>query len=382
MKRTFALTAATVAALAIAGCGSSDDEPATTTSTGDQAAETRPAGGSGEAAAEIERLTARPTSIGIDAPLDAPPAAGKQIAYLDCGVPACVALGKSLEAAAEQVGWKVRNIPQGLTPESVKAAWSQVARFTPDGVVATGGFPTQIFAAELAELHAAGGAMVSVADVAAPQPDKGFIAAVAGADRAQAAGRRMADWAVAQTGGKGTIQMIDASGFPSVAMQSEAFSARLKETCPDCTVKTFDAPLSSFGKTLPAQIAQQLRKNPEASALVLGSGDMAVGLPTALADAGISDPPPAITQGQTPEIAQVLKSGGLAAIYGQEVNEVMWRAVDALLRHFGKQSLTPNAAGDVAAEWLVTADNLPTTTEPFPLVEDYQAQYRKLWGLE
>ncbi len=67
---------------------------------------------------------------------------------------------------------------------------------------------------------------------------------------------------------------------------------------------------------------------------------------------------------------------------GQEVNEVMWRAVDALLRHFADQSLEPNAAGDVAAEWIVTADDLPSTTEPFPLVADYAAQYRRLWGLD
>ncbi len=380
MSRTFALAALMAATLAVAGCGSSE-EPAATSADPSAATSAAAAGAPAEVRAEVERLRARPTSIGIDVPLDGPPATGKQIAYLNCGVPACVALGKSLEQAAQQVGWKVKDIPQGLTPESVKAAWGQVARDTPDAVVATGGFPTEIYADELATLQKDGGVLVSVADVAEPQPDTGFIAAVAGAERAQAAGRRMADWAVAEADGRAHVQMINIPGFPIVQMQFDAFSARLKETCPDCTMTTYDAPLSSLGETLPGEIAQQLRKNPDANVLVLGSGDMAVGLPAALASAGISDPPPTITQGQTPEIAQVLASGGLAAIYGQEVNEVMWRAVDALLRHFG------DVAGRVGlqrlvAEWIVTADDLPTTAEPFPLVADYEAQYRALWGLE
>lgn len=382
MKRTFVLAAVTTAAaLAVAGCGSSGDS-STAPAAETPAASTEADGAVTRLRAQIAQLETRPTSIGIDAPIEGPPAKGKDIVYLDCGVPACVELGKSLKEAATQVGWKVKVIPQGLTPESVKAAWGQVARDVPDAVVATGGFPTEIFADELAALHKGGGAMVSVADVAPPQPDKGYIASVAGAGRAELAGRQMADWTVAETDGKAKVQMINVSGFPSVDLQYKAFAERLKQTCPACTMKTYDAPLSSLGRTLPDKVAQQLRRNPDANVLVLGSGDMAVGLPAALSGAGITDPPPAITQGQTPEIAKVLQDGGIKAIYGQEVNEVMWRAVDVLLRHFAGQSLEPNVAGDVAAQWIITADDLPSTSEPFPLVADYQAQFRALWGLE
>ncbi|NLT07576.1 MAG: substrate-binding domain-containing protein [Solirubrobacterales bacterium] len=372
------LGAALAAALVAAGCGSSDDDSAGT-ATATVAADAGPVA---ELQDQIERLEQRPTSIGIDEPIDGGIAHGKEIVYLSCGVPACVELGESLEEATDAVGWKLRTINQGLAPEEVKAAWEQVARMPPDAVVTTGGFPTSIFGAELAELKKAGGVMVSVADVAPPEPEKGYIAAVAGAERSKLAGRQMADWVVAETGGDASVQMINASGFPTVNLQYEEFERRLNDVCPDCTMKTYDAPLTAFGKDLPQRVAQQLRTNPGANALVLGAGDMAIGLPDALAGAGITDPPPAITQGQTPVIAQVLEQGGLAAIYGQEVNEVMWRAVDILGRHFAGQSLEPDVEADVAVQWLLTAENIPSTTEPFPLVEDYAAQYEALWGID
>lgn len=372
--------AAVAASLVAAGCGSdSEDSGTTTAATTAQVAQEGPIA---DIRADVTALEQRPTSIGIDEPIDGPVPQGKEIDYLACGVPACVELGKSLEAAAEAVGWKVDVINQGLTPEEVKAAWEQVARDVPDAVVTTGGFPISIFEQELAALHKAGGVMVSIADVAPPQPDKGYIAAVAGADRAALAGRQLADWVVAETDGAAEVQMINASGFPSVQLQYEAFEERLAEVCPDCATTTYDAPLTSFGKDLPQNIAQQLRSNPKADVLVLGSGDMAIGLPEALAGAGITEPPAAITQGQTPAISQVLADGGLQAIYGQEPEEIMWRSIDVLIRHFAGQSLEPDRKGDVAVQWFITADNVPSTTEPFPLVADYQDQYRALWGVE
>jgi ribose transport system substrate-binding protein len=58
----------------------------------------------------------------------------------------------------------------------------------------------------------------------------------------------------------------------------------------------------------------------------------------------------------------------------------MWRSVDFLLRDFAKQSTAPSTEHNLPV-WLLTKDNVPSTTSSFPLVKDYQAQYKALWGI-
>jgi ribose transport system substrate-binding protein len=382
-SRAAACAVAVLAMGVAAGCGSSDDSDTTSSTAASTTAATTTTAGNAQAAEAkqaMQDITPRPTSIGIDEPIEGGVQPGKTIDYLACGVPACAELGESLKKAAKEVGWKIKVVNQGLSPEEVKAAWEQVVRDKPDAVVTTGGFPLEVYAKELAQFKKEGGVMVSVADVQPAEPDKGYIAAISGAERSKLAGVQMAKWVIAETDGKANVQMINVSGFPSIVMQYEGFKSTLEEMCPDCSMKTYDAPLDSFGKELPGDIAQQLQSNPNANALVLGSGDMAVGLPAALKGAGI-DPPAAITQGQTPAIAQVMKEGGISAIWGQELAEIMWRSVDVLARHFAGQSVEPDIEADTAVQWLLTNENIPSTTEPFPLVEDYQDQYRQLWGL-
>ncbi len=52
--------------------------------------------------------------------------------------------------------------------------------------------------------------------------------------------------------------------------------------------------------------------------------------------------------------------------------------LDALARHWA--GVPVNDAGP--PYWLITKDTVPKdTSKPFPVVEDYQAQWDKLWGV-
>ena len=83
-------------ALALVACGDSDD---TKTGTG---------AGSTAAAAAPDPVTVPPTEINVSTPLDAPPAAGKTLFWLQCELPICEKIGGGVKAAAEAAGWDLQ----------------------------------------------------------------------------------------------------------------------------------------------------------------------------------------------------------------------------------------------------------------------------------
>jgi ribose transport system substrate-binding protein len=57
----------------------------------------------------------------------------------------------------------------------------------------------------------------------------------------------------------------------------------------------------------------------------------------------------------------------------------MWQMVDALARHFAGVSVEPSMLPSPA--WAITSDNVDQLTgDPYVLIEDYEAQYKALWG--
>ena len=108
---------------------------------------------------------------------------------------------------------------------------------------------------------------------------------------------------------------------------------------------------------------------------------MITGLNSALAGAGLSDQVSVMTNDLNPALAEDLKAGGplKAATILENVN-VMWQITDVLVRYFaGVDYLT--TANVPSNGWIVTTDTVSEFVEPYPLVEDYQAEYKALWGL-
>ncbi len=87
-------------ALVLVSCGSSDGDDPTTSS----------AEGSEAAAAAPEPLTEPPTAINVTTPLDAAPAAGKTLFWLQCELPICEKIGGGVEAATEAAGWEFESL--------------------------------------------------------------------------------------------------------------------------------------------------------------------------------------------------------------------------------------------------------------------------------
>ncbi len=108
---------------------------------------------------------------------------------------------------------------------------------------------------------------------------------------------------------------------------------------------------------------------------------MSVGVPAALKSAGVGEDVKFVGINNNPTTAGYLKGGqSIVAehIYGYP--ELMWRAVDFLIRSVNGESTEPSTA-QTYPHWVVTKETIPSTTDEFPTVEDYRAQYERLWGV-
>lgn len=359
-------------ALAAAGCGSDDSS----SDGAGSAADTTTAASSqvADVTKVVEQLKQRPTELPDRTPVAGAPASGKVIDYMQCGVPACTKLGAYLKEAAAVVGWKVNVVNLGLTPEEVKAGFDKAVRDRPDAVVTTGGFDRAIYGAELAKLRSASIPVIAHSEAKPAAPDEGIIAVESGPERHEQIGTAWADWVISDSDGKAKVLFID-SGFPVQGIEKKALEARLSEACSDCSFSSYQAPLSSVNKDLAGRIAQQLQKAPDTTHLIVGFGDMATGLPAALAGAGISGVKIA-TQEQADANIEDMRQGKIDLFHVGAGPESMWNIVDTLIRHFNDEEYPGEAK---LPRWLVTQETLPAGVS-WPSVEDYKAQYEERWG--
>ena len=126
------------AALSIAAvaCGGDDDDaddttaatsadttaatsaPATTGAADTTAgAATSAAPGGGGAGATLEELLERPTEITNTTPFEGEIPTDKEIVWIQCSVPACIALGGPLQEATDALGWSLKIVLHDGTPE-------------------------------------------------------------------------------------------------------------------------------------------------------------------------------------------------------------------------------------------------------------------------
>jgi ABC-type sugar transport system substrate-binding protein len=201
MGRNTWIAAATAVALAcgVVACGD-DDEAASGSSA--SSSESSPSDAQQTAADSLAKLTTNPTDVGVDEPLSKAPEAGKTIAVMNCGTPSCTAWAEAAEEAVAAVGWKSQTFDQGTDPQKIGAAWNQVVRLAPDGVMNIG-IPKAAIANQLAKLEAADIPVVNSA--VGDEPGDGQVAILSGPETALPVGASQADAVVADVGDKAHV---------------------------------------------------------------------------------------------------------------------------------------------------------------------------------
>lgn len=334
------------------------------------------------ASEELAELLERPTSIGVTAPLDGSPPEDKVVYWIQCGVIACVSLGDEIEAAGEALGWEVVRVEAGLSPETVKNAWGEAARAmpAPDAVLSSG-FSREIFEEELQSLAARDIPVINISVV--DPPGDGLTAVIGGADvRNVRVGEIQALFVLAERGQKADTVVVMVPALPTHIPQADAFKAKYEELCPDCPLDFLEVPAESIGTDLPERTVAYLQANPDVTSVVMSFGDMAIGVPSAIRDAGLQNRVTVVTDTPDPTVAQYIADGDVVtAATGYPGPEMSWRGVDIAMRHMLGSDISPSADAELPS-WVLTSENIPDTQNSFPLVEDYADQYLELWGIK
>jgi len=362
--------------VAIAGCGgdSGDSGGSSESSDGGSAKSAFP-----KAAEANEEWEKRPTSIGLTTPIGKPVPTGKTIDFIQCGVPACKTEGEIFEAAASALGWKIKSVNAGSTPEEIKAAYDQAIKDEPDAVLGSG-YPRALFEPEIHQLDEMEIPLIEF--FVNDEAGDGITAVIGGPKSSEIQGQMMADYILAQSDDESmNIGAVITQGFETNIAAAEALKALVASECSGCSVKTLEAPVSSTGNDLPQRISGFFTSNPDIEWASIAYSDMVTGLPTALKGAGVENAK-LTTVHVSPSVAPYMADGEyLQSSVGASYQEVYWRGIDLLARLFSGVSYKEDLDDATFPYWTVTAETLPSSTEEFANVVDFEAQYKKLWGV-
>jgi ribose transport system substrate-binding protein len=356
----------------LSACGDDDDSgssdaPAAESSAIEEAIER------GKASAQ------RPTEIPAKEPNEADIPQDVTVYFLECSIEACTLLGDVMQEATDALGWRLRRVDAGITPETVKGAWELAARDKPDAVMASG-FPHAVYQPELDALAKANIPIINmVLAEGSTQPSEYNLM---GKQDFIRNGEINADWVLAELGDEAKVLYVNTSEFSSVKARADGFKARFEETCPKCSLELVEAQAADIGtNALPTQIVGRLQQDPDINLVVLGVGDMLTGLNSSLRAAGLEEKVKVLVSDMSPDILQAVRNGQVeASVMMEATDATMWQGADMILRHLTDQSVTSHE--EPQDTWVVTAENSDGWEEPYPLVEDYQEQYKSLWGVD
>jgi ABC-type sugar transport system substrate-binding protein len=356
------------AALAAAGCGSdSDDGSAASAGETDVSA----------AQALAQQATTRPTSLELAKPVGKEIPTGKKIAFISCGVEACEIQGDIIKEGAELLGWTAETIGTDGSPEQLQNAFQTALRSGADGVILNA-VTRAVVAKQLEQAEKQGVPFVTLSSV--EKTGDGILANIADTRNSGRIGRLIAAQIVSDSGGDANTLYVNISAFQILKALGDQFESSYKQFCPGCDYGSIDIPATSLGKDAPDRIVSYLRSHPEVNYVVLSvSNALGAGLPAALRAAGLADKVKIIGQSADTQTFQDLEAGNIKAVVPYDYYTVDYLMLDALARHFAGVPVEDQSP----PLWMVTPENMPegATDGLFPVVENYQDQFKQAWGI-
>jgi ABC-type sugar transport system substrate-binding protein len=368
------------------GCGSSDDS----TSSGSETAAETSGGGETESSSgtDLAALEAnvkehiKPQGIGPTVPIGKPIPKDQYAVFINCGAPACVVFEESFNEAAALFGWKVDNISVEPTPEGIQQGFGEAAKRNPDAVV-TSGFAIEQYPQQAKELNEKEIPILSNTgtDPSTFNPAEGVTLQTQEPELVATAAALMADQAIINAGGKGDFIATNLSGYPSVAIQVKGFEEEIEAKCSECSVQRLEIQPTQLGKDAPTIVANELRANPDVTGIYFGYDAIATGLNAALKAANVTAPDTyswAPDEVGVEELRNDEKTG--AVPLGQPENG--WQMVDAMARLATGGNIEDSATWGPYVLWAPEFDNIPASPANPPPNPDFQAEFKKLWGIE
>jgi len=375
------IAAALGVSLVLAACGSDDSggDTATQAAASTAAAEPSQPPGVAEATKIIAPFEAAPSPIPEEEPLEKLPK-GKHFVYVQCNVPECAFVGQYTKEAAEEMGAKMTIIEAGGTAESIGKAFDSAIALKPDAVLENGIDPV-LWKGQLAKLQELG--IPVVAETTPVEAGDDIDWATGTPANWAHVGELMADWVVSKSNGTANTVLFWPPQIAVFKFFAEGFAAEMKAKCPDCKLELVTVPGSEIGTPrLPNRVVSYLQANPDVEYVTMAFGSMAIGLPQALAAAGLSEKVKVISEAGGPINFQYIKGGQQTMDLAQDLAIQAWLGVDAAARLTTGQK--PTLEAPLTPIRFLTKDNLDFDPKggylAFP--DEYKQHFRELWGLQ
>jgi ribose transport system substrate-binding protein len=209
-------------------------------------------------------------------------------------------------------------------------------------------------------------------------PGQGITFVKGGPSEVPVVGEQMAAWVVASTQGKADTLYINLPTFVILQPVMTAFEAYYQQWCPGCKLSTMSVPLTSIGTTAPSLIVSYLRAHPDINRIAVSYDGVDVGLPAALAAAGLSGKVQFVGEAPTATNLAYVQAGTEGATVAQGYYEIWSMYLDAAARAMTGQSLAPDTAWKVP--WfLLTQSNYSQGTGYAPIVTNLDGQLKQIW---
>jgi ribose transport system substrate-binding protein len=322
----------------------------------------------------IESYMSTPKEILEKTPLKKKPESGKTLDLLVCGVPVCSQFNEAASEAAELFGWKTKKVDLGVSPQDFVNAYEQAIQDEPDMVVSSG-LPRELFDAQLTKLEEMGIPVIEWSS--GIEPVEGKVWVTTDTPMYEASGLMMAELIAGESEMKGKVVTYSVAQYPMTEAMVHTMQEYGPKLCPECEFTLEEVPVSDIGK-LGATVTGYLQQHPETEYVFCGFGDLCQGVGTALKAAGLSNVKILTRDSSTTNFQNVANGLEWAAL-PLPIYQTGWQIVDLAARVFNEESTEGTRFSPMQ---IVTSEQISDpSSKTIGSVPDYEAQYKKLWGL-
>jgi ribose transport system substrate-binding protein len=258
--------------------------------------------------------------------------------------------------AAQLLGWHVKVLNAGLTPEAYVAAAEQALQLNPDYIIFTALQPDKTIQAQL---NQAAARHIPVASFASSDPPgNGMTATIFGQHTLRALGVGLAQWVTADSNGKANVVYLHDPSAATWAQSDATFDAAISSLCPGCHVHQLQISDLQIGQSIPQQVVSYMQQNPDTQYIVTAFSAVFTGVPAALKSAGLDKNVKLASATSTPADYVLTEANAPPYTILTAEQEGGYRALDVFARLAVGDSIAACCTDPTLYEQLLTKDNI------------------------
>jgi ribose transport system substrate-binding protein len=383
--KLFSLCAVLVLAGLLAACGGGGSSTSATTAGGGEGESAAPAGegaSSGDAVLAAAEKSATessqiPTSIEANEFGPVTPQKGSLIYFIGCdqSIPGCVAQVKGFEAAADAAGYETKVCDAKFEVAAFQNCMSQAVQAGPAAIV-NNARPQSDAPEAYKKAHEANIPVFGQFTAEEPEPKAGNAGEVGYVCEHEA--ELLANQIIAQTNGEANVAVFADTVYQCNQQRAKGLEKVLSE-CSGCTLDTESFSAATMQTDLGPQIQAEIQGNPDLDWIVAAPGAAGSLAAASVREAGKTNEISIGTfDGEEPELEllrkeEIVKLDVLSGIF-----ENGWCVVDLVSRHLAGKPVPGNIENPT--QQVLDPSNVPDEGS-FEGAENYEAQFKKLWGV-